>query len=335
MAPELTRSRIPEVLFLAAALGLLAPAALSAQLGSTFELEDRQAAVGRVPLGKIIRVRLSEGGRAAGPVLRWNSLAVMLGPYMGYAEKDTFVAIQSIDTLWLRGRSTRRGAMYGGIGGLALGITVGSTAASLCPTAGGTKACAQGAVTSAVAGLLVGGLLGAVVGSGTPDWQRLHPRGHLAFATSNTGRQVTIEARDTSTAADPRALALLRARPGALINMRFSSGPDLEGYVVRAGFRRVVIAPVVGGTGSDGHSPLALDAIEGIWERGTAARTGSVLGALAAFGAGVYVASQSPSCDPPNDCITTTLADGVLGGIAGWLVGGRVGSLFPRWQRRF
>ena len=333
MAPARTRSRIAEVLFLAATLGVLAPAAVSAQFGSTFELEDRQAAVGRVPLGKIIRVRLSDGGRAAGPVLRWNSLAVLLGPYMGYAAQDTFVAILSIDTLWLRGRSTRRGAMYGGISGLALGVAIGSTASSLCPGVGGTKPCAQGAVTSAVAGLVVGGLVGAVIGSGNPAWQRLHPRGHSAFAAPSTGRQVTLEARDASTEPDRRALVLMRARPGALVNLRLSDGPDLAGYVVRVGFRRVLIAPVVGGSAPDG--PLALDAVEGIWERGTAARTGSVLGALVAFTAGVYVASQSTSCAPSSDCTTTMVADGVLGGIAGWLVGGRVGALFPRWQRRF
>ena len=334
MARERTRSRIAEVLLLATAVGILAPAVASAQLGSTLELEDRQAAVGRVPLGKIIRLRLSDGGRAAGPVLRWNSFAVTLGPYMGYAEQDTFVAIQSIDTLWLRGQATRRGAMYGGIAGLAFGVTVGSTAASLCPTAGGTKACAQGAVTSAVAGLVVGGLLGAVIGSGTPDWRRLHPRGHTAFAADPNGRQVILEAQDASTDPDPRALALVRTQPGSLVNLRISGRPDLAGYVVRAGFRRVAIAPVVG-AGAMPEGPLPLTAVEGIWEHGSAARTGSVIGALVAFGAGVYVASQSTSCDPSNDCTTTMVADGVLGGIGGWLVGGRVGSLFPQWQRRF
>jgi hypothetical protein len=334
MAPEPTRSRIPEVLFLAATLGLLAPAVLSAQLGSTFELEDRQAAVGRVPLGKIIRVRLSDGGRAAGPVLRWNSLAVMLGPYMGYAEKDTFVAIQSIDTLWLRGRSTRRGAMYGAISGLALGVAIGSTASSLCPQAGSTKPCTQGAVTSAVTGLLVVGLVGAVIGSGSPEWRRIHPRGRLAFPTQPSGAPVVLEARDASTEPDPRALALVRTRPGALVNLRFSDRPDLAGYVVRAGFRRAVIAPVAGVSAAPG-GPLALGSVDGIWERGTAARTGSVLGALVAFGAGAYVGSNARWCGPSSSCMSGMFADGVLGGLVGWVVGGRVGSLFPRWQRRF
>jgi len=334
MAPERTRSRIADVLCLAATLGLLAPATLSAQLGSTIELEDRQSAVGRVPLGKIIRLRLSDGGRAAGPVLRWNSLAVTLGPYMGYAEQDTFVAIQSIDTLWLRGNSTRRGAAYGAFSGLALGVAIGSTAGSLCPRAGWSRPCAQGAVTSAVAGLVVGGLVGAVIGSGAPDWRRLHPRGHPALAAEPTGPEVILEARDASMDPDPRALALVRTRPGSLVNLRFSGRPDLAGYVVRAGFRRVVIAPVVGGSATP-DGPLALGSVDGIWERGSAARTGSVLGALLAFGAGVYVASSSSACDPSGNCTTTMVADGVLGGIAGWIVGGKVGALVPRWQRRF
>src|SRR6266571_4636446 len=94
-----TQSRIVEIVVLAAALGLVPRTAAAVQLGSTLELEDRQAAVGRVPTGKIIRLRLSDGGRAAGPVLRWNTYSVTLGPYLGYAEQDTFVAIQSIDTL--------------------------------------------------------------------------------------------------------------------------------------------------------------------------------------------------------------------------------------------
>ncbi len=322
------QSRIADALLVVATLGIVLPATLSAQLGSTFELEDRQAAVGRVPIGKIIRVRLSDGGHAGGPVRRWNSLAVMLGPYMGYAEQDTFVPIGSIDTLWLRGNATRRGAIYGGVSGLGVGLVIGSTSGSLCPRAGWIRPCTQGAVRSAAVGLLAGGLIGALIGSGSPNWQRLHPRGHSTFAGPATGQQVTLEARDASTEADPRALVLLRARP-----VRFSAGPDLAGYVARVGFRRVMIAPVAGANAPD--APLALDAIEGIWERGTAARTGSALGALLAFGAGAYVGSQSTTCGPSSDCTATMLSDGLLAGLAGWFVFGRIGNLVPRWHRRY
>lgn len=331
-----TPSRIAEIVVLIATLGLVPHASLAGQqLGSTLDLEDRQAAVGRVPLGEIIRLRLNDGGRAAGPVLRWNSLAVTLGPYMGYAEQDTFVAIQSIDTLWLRGQATRRGAMYGAISGLALGVAIGSTAGSLCPRAGWTRPCTQGAVTSAVAGLVVVGLVGAVIGSGTPHWQRLHPRGHAFLGAGTTAPQVVLEAQDASKGPDPRALALVRTRPRALVNLRFADRrPDLAGYVVRAGFRRVVIAPVVGGSATP-EVPLALGNVEAIFERGSASRTGSVLGAVLAFGAGAYVAQNSSGCGPGSDCTSTILADGVLGGLVGWIVGGRVGSIFPRWQRRY
>ena len=335
MAPGRTRSRTTELLFLVTLAGLLAPSAATAQLGSTIELEDRQAAVGRVPVGTIVRLRLSDGGRAGGPVVRWNSFSVTLGPYLGYAEQDTFVAIQSIDTLWLRGQSTRRGAIYGGISGLALGVAIGSTAGSICPRAGSTKPCAQGAVTSAVTGLVVVGLIGAIIGSGSPEWRRIHPRGHSAIPTQPSGPPVVLEARDASTDPDPRALALVRTRPGALVNLRFTDRPDLAGYVVRAGFRRAVIAPVAGGSATPPDGPLALGSVDAIWERGTAARTGSVLGALVLFGAGVYVAQNSSGCGPSSSCTSTMLADGVLGGLVGWVVGGRVGSLFPRWQRRF
>src|SRR5258705_5863008 len=169
MAPERTRSRIAEILLFAATLGLLAPAALAAQLGSTIELEDREAAVGCVPLGKIIRLRLSDGGRAAGPVLRWNTFAVTLGPYMGYAEQDTFVAIRAIDTLWLRGNSMRRGAAYGAVSGLALGVAIGATAGSLCPTAGAAKACTPGAPAHAGARPPGGGAGGAGSAFRCPD----------------------------------------------------------------------------------------------------------------------------------------------------------------------
>ncbi len=335
MAHARTQSRIVEIVVLIGTLGIVPHAPLaSQQLGSTLELEDRQAAVGRVPTGKIIRLRLSDGGRAAGPVLRWNTYSVTLGPYLGYAEQDTFVAIQSIDTLWLRSQATRRGALWGGISGLALGVAIGSTAGSLCPRAGWERPCTQGAVTSAVTGLVVVGLLGAVIGSGSPAWRRLHPRGRSAFAARSTGPQVILEAPDGSTEPDARALALVRTRPGSLVSLRFAAGPDLAGYVVRAGFRRVVIAPVVGGRPTP-DGPIALGTVEGIWERGSAARTGSALGAALAFGAGMYVAQNSSGCGPSSDCTTTMLADGVLGGIVGWVVGGRLASIFPRWQRRF
>src|SRR5258706_13180463 len=110
-----TQSRIVEIVVLIGTLGIVPHAPLaSQQLGSTFDLEDRQAAVGRVPIGKIIRLRLSDGGRAAGPVRRWDSLAGFRGPHMGDPEQSTVGPIWSIDTPVVPSTNEPPGATYGG-----------------------------------------------------------------------------------------------------------------------------------------------------------------------------------------------------------------------------
>lgn len=332
MARQGTLRRLAEVLLIAGVADLSAPAAAPAQLATTFGLEERQGALARVPVGKIIRLRLTDGGRVAGPILRWTAISVTVGPYLGYAERDTFAAVQAVDTLWVRGAATRRGALTGGAAGLAAGIVFGTSAGSLCPTSARTpKPCAQGAVTSSVAGLVIGGLVGALVGSATPQWKRLHPRDGAGLPAVPSGPQVVLEAPGESDAPDPRALALARTRANALVRVRFAAGPDLAGYVVRAGARRAVIAPVAGGNA--GAGPIALGSIEGIWERGTAARSGSVVGSLVGVGAGVIIAVKS--CDASNDCAASLVADGVLGGLMGWVLGAGVASRFPKWHRRF
>lgn len=326
------RPRGADALLVWGCLALLAPATAGAQLGAAFALEERQGALARVPAGKIIRLRLSDGGRAGGPVRRWITYSVTLGPYLGYAEQDTVLALATIDTLWLRGQATRRGALYGGAAGLALGAVLGATAASICPTGRRQEPCAQGTVTSAVAGLVIGGVAGAIVGSGNPEWQRLYPRDGAWRTATPSGPAITLEVLGDSSLPDPRTLALARIRPGRLVRLQFADRPDLAGYMVRAAARRAVLAPVVR---APADAPVPLTTLEAIWERGTAQRTGSVLGTLLGVGAGTYIAVGSTACDPGNACTATILGNGVLGGLVGWVVGGRVGSAIPRWQRRF
>jgi hypothetical protein len=316
---------------------LATPSAATAQLATSrlsenWRLEERQAALARVPPGEFIRLRLSDGGRAGGPIVRWTPHTVTLGPYLGYAERDTVVAVTMIDSLWFRGRATRRGAAYGAIALGAVGVLVGSTESRICP-AGATskKACPQGAVTSGVAGVLLGGLIGAVVASGTPEWHRVHPwdRGGRS---APPGTPVTLIAPGDSSVADPRSLALARLRPGTLTRLTFGDRPDLGGYVVVAGARRATLAATVGPFGDE---PVSLASLDAIWERGTAARGGSVVGLLLGAAAGTYVAASTSACDPGNHCTGAIAADGLIGGVLGWLLGGRVGSAFPKWQRRF
>lgn len=331
MALARTRQCSTNLLVLYALLGLATPRPGAAQLGSTFSVEDRQAALARVPMGQVIRLRLANGAQAGGPVVRWNTFSVTLGPYIGYAEQDTAVALQSIDSLWVRDHATRRGTLYGAVTGLALGVVLGSTAGSLCPVDGWKRPCAQGIVTSAVGGALIGSVFGIALGSGTPRWRRLHPQGRQVLPPA--GAPVTLEAAGEATEPDPRALALIRTRPGALVRLRFTGRRDLAGYVGRAGARRVIITPVIGADSTSG--PIELGSVDGIWEQGTAQQRGSIVGALVGFGAGLYVTGRSRSCDAPGRCGVAGLgASGLLGGAVGWFLGGSVGSLIPRWERR-
>ncbi|HEY3279090.1 MAG TPA: hypothetical protein VGJ83_01145 [Gemmatimonadales bacterium] len=318
--------------FAGLAPGVAAAQLATAQLGDNMALAERQAALARVPPGEIIRMRLADGGRAGGPIVRWTAYTVTLGPYLGYAERDTFVALAAIDTMWFRGRATHRGALFGGIAGGAVGVAIGASASSLCPTGGASKeSCAQGAVTSGVAGVLLGGLIGAVVGSGTPDWHRLHPwdRGGRS---APPGTPVTLIAPGDSSVPDPRTLALARIRPGTLARLTFGDRPDLAGYVVVAGAHRATLAATVGPVSGE---PVSLASLDAIWQRGTAARGGSVVGMLLGAAAGTYVAASTSACDPGNHCTGAIAADGLIGGMLGWLLGGRVGSAFPKWERRF
>jgi hypothetical protein len=306
----------------------------TAQLSDNAALEDRQGALARVPAGKVIRLRLADGGRAGGPIVRWTAYTVTLGPYMGYAERDTFVALSAIDTMWFRGRSTHNGALFGGIAGGAVGVALGASASKLCPgTSSGS--CAEGALRGAVGGVLIGGLIGAVVGSGTPRWQRLHPRHETRLPGWRAGREVVLTAPSTSDVPDPRMVALSRARMGALVRVQFTNAPDLAGYVGRAGARRATLAAVVGGPPDRMLNPVSIDSVDAIWERGTARRTGSILGGLLGFTLGTLEVIEETGCRAGDNCTEITLSNGLLAGLVGWVLGGQVGSAFPKWERRF
>jgi hypothetical protein len=237
-----------------------------------------------------------------------------------------------MDSVWRRGWATRRSALYAGAGGLAIGAAFGATASSLCPDRDRKTPCARGIATSAVAGLLIGGLAGAALGSGTPRWQLLHPRGHAERVVPSSGQEIALEAPGDPNVPDPRTLALARVRPGALVRLEFADQPDLAGFVIRAGARRALLAPVRG-TAAQPAGPVSLGSLEAVWERGTAQRTVGVLGLLLGFG--VAAAATIVTCEPGDACAGMLLFNAVAGGMGGGALGAGVGSLIPRWHRRF
>src|SRR5207247_983867 len=158
----------------------LAPRTASTQQrGGTFPVEERQTAVVRVVPGEFVRARLTDGSRAGGPLVGATPVAFTLGPSVAYSDNQSVVRLVTVDSLWVRAYSSRRGAVIGGgLGGLlGLGLGMGVDAGSMCPTTSGTRACAQSAVTSAAVGVLIGSVTGSIIGSGIGHWRRVLPSG--------------------------------------------------------------------------------------------------------------------------------------------------------------
>jgi hypothetical protein len=323
--------RPPSAKLLLAVVALVAGPLAAQQLGTNYPLADQQTAVAHVVRGQFLRVRLKDGTRTGGPLLQATPTAFTVGPSVAFGDQDTRLILGAVDSMWVRVYSTRRGTIIGAVMGAAAGLAIGSSAASICPIDYFAKPCAQGAVTSMAGGIVVGGLAGAFLGSGRSHWRRLLPRFGTG-ADAPTGTTAVLTALDDSTAFDPRTLALMRVSRDHLLRLTFGDRGDLGAYVVRAGSNGATLDVI---SGHPGDAPIPLQSLEGIWERGQADRTGSAIGVLVGSLAGIAMATQSAGCNPHSSCKTTIFADGVALGVLGYLVGGRVGSLFPKWTRRY
>jgi hypothetical protein len=328
--PRLGVSR--SLLLISAVSALASRFARAQQLSTTFPVEERQTAVARVVPGEFVRARLIDGTRTGGPLLKASPVAFVLGPSVAYSDNQSTVPLANVDSLWVRAYSARRGALLGGgVGGvLGLGLGMG-VHSSLCPTTTGARACAQSAVASAAVGALLGTVTGSLVGSGIGHWRRVLPR--RGWSTEPSGARVArLVAPDDSATFDRRAIVLMRTRPDALVRLTFADRGDLSGYVVRAGARGASLA-VIAGTAP--VEPIPIASLEGVWERGHAAKTGAAVGTLVGSLAGVLYATKSSACDAHRNCRMAIIGDGAGAALVGLLLGDRVGRWFPRWQRRF
>jgi hypothetical protein len=116
---------------------------------------------------RLVRLQVPDQGRLQGRV-GFRSGSELLLKMDG---EERRISLGGVDTLWVRGRHTRTGAIIGGILGTGGGILLGALATGLCE-----YDCDNNYVLSgAVFGLAAGGAAGALVGAAFPRWRRVFP----------------------------------------------------------------------------------------------------------------------------------------------------------------
>ena len=84
-------------------------------------------------------------------------------------------SLASLDSIWVRGRATKTGAIIGGVAGLVIGaVFVGVAVDALCEVDCDTAGL-EGALVGGALGLGTGGLVGAGIGALIPKWRLRFP----------------------------------------------------------------------------------------------------------------------------------------------------------------
>ena len=110
-----------------------------------------------------MRIRAKGDGWVEGRVLSNSERFVTIGTALGVKETRA----ERVDSLWVRGARTRRGAL---IGGVALGLGFGALGASVCPRECDVSS-GTGLIRGGLFGVIFGGAIGALVGSVVHHWQ--------------------------------------------------------------------------------------------------------------------------------------------------------------------
>jgi len=127
--------------------------------------------LGRVPSGKTIRIETRSSQLHTGRLADFDAVMLRLE---SEDSRLVNVPLDEIRSLRVRGRSTKTGAVIGGVAGLAFGVLAGVFVAKLADEDGDPE------YASAVAGVgafftVVGAGTGAIVGSAIPKWRLKWP----------------------------------------------------------------------------------------------------------------------------------------------------------------
>jgi len=120
--------------------------------------------------------------------------------------------------------------------------------------------------------------------------------------------------------------ALARLQPGKWVRLH-AAGGRLQGK-----FASLTDSTVALGT-TTGTTNVGLAAIDSLWQRGSAAGTGALLGAVTLGLAGAAVGASAAEwyeTDPSE----TAVAVGLIGVAGGALLGAVIGALIPTWKRK-
>jgi tetrahydromethanopterin S-methyltransferase subunit D len=144
---------------------LLLPGIASAQDTPT----KRDTAVAKLNTGQQIRISGEAMNRLIGKA------GVALNDTLDFAQDDAVrrIPVQSIDTLWTRGRATTTGMVIGGVAGALLGAYGGAVVSIACEYDCGSEGGTVVAVSAL--GMATGAAVGALIGAAIPKWKRRYP----------------------------------------------------------------------------------------------------------------------------------------------------------------
>lgn len=117
---------------------------------------------------RFVRIQVPELGRIQGTVGSRSATELELQSE-GTSRR---IQLAAVDTLWVRGRRTKTGAIIGGILGLGGGIFLGALGEALCEYDCDND---NYIVTGALFGAAAGGATGALIGAAIPRWKRVYP----------------------------------------------------------------------------------------------------------------------------------------------------------------
>jgi uncharacterized membrane-anchored protein len=123
-----------------------------------------------VPKTSMIRLR-TQGTEMTGRLLALTSGVATLETTSG----NRTASLASVDSIWVRGRATKSGAIIGGVAGAVLfGAFVGYAVSGLCEV-DCDNSFIEGALVGGALGLGGGALLGAGIGALIPKWRLRFP----------------------------------------------------------------------------------------------------------------------------------------------------------------